>query len=127
MRGSTLAVSIWLITCSSSRFLDSIQKGPGIRAIKAPNCHCFQKFRLEVAQIHTVACARSWVERLPVGNAAAGFAAYISERAIAPDVFLGMLRMALDYDGAKLIVGPDSRDPAAERAIAAGRRLRRCR
>lgn len=127
MHGPTLAVSIWLITSVSSRFLDSIQKGPGIGTIKAPNGHGFQKFRLEVAQIHTVARAWRRLKRLPVGNAAAGFAAYISERAIAPDVFLGVLRMALDYDGAELIVGPNARRAPAERAIAAGRRLRRCR
>ena len=51
--------------------------------------------------------------RLPMGEDTAGFAPNIPQGSIAPNIAFRILRMALDRDRAKFVIGPDSsRAPA---------------
>jgi hypothetical protein len=65
------------------------------------------------------------IDWLPVGEDAAGLAAYVPERAIAPDVRLGILRVSLDRDRSEFVVANDGTRAATQRTVAARRLLRR--
>lgn len=114
-------------TAASCRWRSSIEEGPGICAVEAPDDDCLQQLRLEIAQVHAVPCAGLAVERLPVGDDAARFAAHISQRPITPDVLFRVLGVALDRDRAELVVGPDPCRTTAEGAVATRGLLRRSR
>ena len=54
-----------------------------------------------------MASAEHGLDWLPMGGDATVLAAKIAQAAITPNVALRILRMALDSDAAKLVVGPD--------------------
>ena len=58
------------------------------------------------------------VKWLPMGNDAATLAAHIPQSSIAPDVAFRVLRMPLDSNCPKLIIGPYSSRAPAQRAVA---------
>ncbi len=70
--------------------------------------------------MHTVPCADSSVDRLPVGDAPAMPATNRAQCPVALDVGCGRLRMAFDLHRSELEIHPRTADPAAERAIAQG-------
>jgi hypothetical protein len=55
-----------------------------------------------------MASAGHGLDWLPMGGDATVLAAEIAQAAITPNVALRVLRMALDSDAAKLVIGPDS-------------------
>src|SRR5690606_25190025 len=103
---------------------DSVEEGPGIGAVETPDADGFQEFRREVSQVHPMPGTGSGVQGLPVGDNAAGPAAHVAQGPITPDIVFRIPGVTLDGHRAQCVVGPDARDPAAERAVAAGR-LRR--
>src|SRR4051812_44136890 len=67
------------------------------------------------------------IEWLPVSDDAAGLAAYVSERPIAPYAVLGVLRVTVDGDRSTLVVAKDSARAATQRTVAARPLLWRAR
>lgn len=103
----------WLAGTRGLRALDgrssarSIKEFPGIRAIKVPDDDRLQERGFKVSQVHSMPSAGLGLDRLPMGDDAAGLAPKILQGAITPHVALGVPGMALDGNGAKRVVGPD--------------------
>lgn len=65
-----------------------------------------------------MASAGLGLDGLPMGGNAAGLAPEIPEAAIAPDVALRVLRMAMDGDATEFVIGPDASRAPAQGAVA---------
>jgi hypothetical protein len=122
------------MTCQATYCIDtcirgprSVKERPGVGAVETLDNHGLQQSWIEVAQVDAMPCPRSRVERLPVRDNAAGLAADIPEGPIAPDVLLGVFRVARDGDCSKRVVAKDRARAAAQRTVAARRLLRRAR
>jgi len=83
-----------------------------------PDDHRLEQARLEVSQVDSVPGAGLGVQRLPVGQVAAGPAAQVPQRPIPPDVRFRVLGVTLNRNCSALVVGPDAGHAPAERAIA---------
>ena len=98
-----------------------------IRPIEAPNDDRLQERRFKIPQVHPVTSGGRGFNRLPMGDDAAGLAAKIPQRSIAPDVAFRILGMTLDRDRAKFVVGPYPACAPTQRTVATRRRFGRRR
>lgn len=96
-----------------------IERLPRVRAIEESNSHIADDLRVEVPDIHAHPLVFG-IEGFPVGCAAAGTAADCAQCLVALNVFGGVLRVAMNLDGANLVVGPERAQSSTNGAIAIG-------
>src|SRR3569623_670669 len=99
-----------------------VQEFPGVGAVEGAEAELRPVQALRQARVDAHAIEGA-VEALPVGGDPTGLAAVQGEHAVAPDIGLSRARRGLGHLGRR-IVGPASGDPAADRAIALGHRVR---
>ena len=83
------------------------------------------KARIKIVQIDAVLAAGLGIKWFPMRGAAAGLAAYVAQRLVAPDVLGRIFRMSFYPNCSELVVRPESAKAPADRTVALGRLLRR--
>jgi hypothetical protein len=95
-------------------------EGLGVCAIEEPYSYIADDLRLKVSDIHAHPLVLLGVEGFPVGCAAAGATADSTKGLIALNVLSGVLWVAVNPDGADIVVGPERAQSSTNRAIAVG-------
>jgi hypothetical protein len=95
-----------------------VESVPGIRAVEQPDANVTNHFRFKIADIHTHPCVLLGVQRFPVRGASTHATAYGAQRLVALNVLIGTLRMAVNFDGANIVVRPECAQSSTDGAVA---------
>jgi hypothetical protein len=100
-----------------------VQVAPCVSAVESPQPHAFDLAWIEVPKVDVNSSVPLRIKRLPMGHAAAVLAPYAAQCAVAPNVFVRVLRITDHLHSSNRVERPKAPLAPADRTIAKSYRI----